>query len=404
MASRDDAETLSEQASDTGLGEVASTTLAAATDTTSIVAVPSSTGRGLVVVETSTPPEPYSFSMPSATDMPLASSILPVLASSAGPTSADIPSSLATAANPIPTIAPVSISRWYTILPVSDPSAPTTSADMASLFYSIVSAAGPSLSPWYSILPVSVIPTSSPASADEPTSLFYPIVTAPASSATTFVYSILPVSDTSTSSSTIAYTSIPSSTTPIADPTPTPDASIFRMSDTITIPTSSSSILRVSESTTPESPLVYSILPISEPSTLVYSIQPVSDSSTLVYSTQPVSDAPGRTGVPTSTPTSPGISPTTGPSTSTSNSRIAITTDTPAPDAYHSTSSLSTDEAPATSSQRINNLALHPTSASTVLVTSGSITQTYVVRPTGGITGVGGSSSSGPGEEGPSSG
>ncbi|KAK0231277.1 hypothetical protein IW262DRAFT_473227 [Armillaria fumosa] len=428
MFRRDDAGSVTEteQAEDTGSGGNASTALPATTDsasTPSSVPVPSSTGRGLVVVETSTPPEPYSFSTlgsSSATDIPSFTIALPL---PTGSTSADIPSttlfySIVTA----PTIAPVSVPPW-TILPVSDTPAPSSTASafpFTSLFYSIVTAAEPSIAPWYSILPVSdvtgILPTSSSTSADtapESTSLFYSIVTAgdpaPASSATTSAYSILPVSDITTisvsSSSASADTSIPLLTSPfysivtVADPTPTPAASILPISDTVTIPTSPSSVLRVPESSTTPDP--------APGSTLIYSILPA---STPAYSILPVSDTPGPTAVPTSSPTLPGITPTPGPSKSTSNYRIAITTeDTPAQDAYHST----TNEAPttststSTSSQRINNLALQPTAdtgaSSTVLVTSGSITRTLVVPPTGGITGVGGGTDSGSGT-GPSSG
>ncbi len=264
------------------------------------------------------------------------------------------------------------------------------------------------------------------------TTLFYSIVTAadpvptadPASSATTSVYSILPMSDITTipasSSSVSADTSISSSTTlfySIVTVAPTP-TSVLRVSDTTTISTSLSppSVLPVSESITPD---------LAPEATLVYSVLPVSDSSTLIYSTLRLLDTSTPTAVPTSTLISPGITPTTGPSKSTSNYPVAITTDAPAKDAYHSTTVTgASTTAPTTSryihhftffrlsnpdlvrSQRINNLALQPTAdagSSTVLVTSGSITRTFVVRPTGGaITGVGGTES-GSGE-GPSSG
>ncbi|SJL01475.1 uncharacterized protein ARMOST_04797 [Armillaria ostoyae] len=467
--------TETEQASDsypadTSSGENASTLPPATTDTTSTPSpapVPSSTGRGLVVVETSTPPESHSSSTLSADptlyqpDTPTSSTLLDTTAGSrsvdipsstiasssvysilpvsdvapiptySGSAPADIPSSTAlfysivTAANPTPTIAPVSISPWYSILPVSDTetissasSYPTSSS--TTLFYSIVTAADPapaSISPWYSILPVSDTTTISSASsstfADTTSSsptLFYSIVTAadPAPASISPLYSILPVSDITTistfSGSTSADTSIPSSTALLysivtaADPTPTL-ASILPVSDTTTIITSSSSSPFVSESTTPD---------LAPESTLVL---PATESSTLIDSILRLVDASTPTAVPTSTLIFPGITPTIGPSKS--NYPVAVTTDTPAKDVYHSTTvpitlaeSLSTEEAPTTSSQRINNLALQPTAdagaSSTVLVTSGSITRTFVIRPTGGITGVG-DGTSGPGE-GPSSG
>ncbi|PBL02019.1 hypothetical protein ARMGADRAFT_235931 [Armillaria gallica] len=512
MFRRDDAPsaTETEQASDsypadTSSGENASTLPPATTDTPSPAPVPSSTGRGLMVVETSTPLESHSLSTPSA-DPTLSQSDTPTLTSattagsnsadipssttlfysspasssvysilpesdppiSSGFTSADIPSStmlfysspasssvysilpesdvaptptssssasadippsttlfysIVTAVVPIPTIAPASVSPWYSILPVSDTETTSSASSyptspFTSLFYSIVTAADPSISPWYSILPVSDTTTisSAPSSTTEDTipsstTLFYSIVTAAdpilsaAPASISPLYSILPVSDITTisvsSSSTSADTSIPSSTAlhsivTAADPTLT---SILRVSDTTTISTSLSlpPVLPVSESTTPD---------LVPESTLVYSILPVSDPSTRIYSTLRLLDTSTPTAVPTSTLIFPVATPTTGPSKSTSNYPVAITTDTPAKDAYHSTTVTTTlDKAQTTSSQRINNLALQPTAdpgSSTVLVTSGSITRTFVVRPTGGITGVGGTDS-GSGE-GPSSG
>ncbi|KAK0453127.1 hypothetical protein EV421DRAFT_1730253 [Armillaria borealis] len=453
---------------DTSSGENASTLPPATTDTTSTPSpapVPSSTGRGLVVVETSTPPESHSSSTLSAdptlyqpdtptsstlldttsgsrsVDIPTSTiasssvySILPVsdvapIPTSSGSASADIPSSttlfysIVTAANPTPTIAPVSISPWYSILPVSDTttissasSYPTSSSTM--LLYSIVTAADPvlaSISPWYSILPVSdvtAIPTpSSSTSADtyvsSSTSLFYSIVTVadPAPASISPLYSILPVSDITTistsSGSASADTSIPSSTAlfysimTAADPTLTPAASILPVSDTTTTTSylSPPSVLPVSESTTPDlAPESTLVLPAIESSTLIDSILRLVDTST-------------PTAVPTSTLIFPGITPTIGPSKFRSNYPVAVTTDTPAKDVYHSTTvpitlaeSLSTEEAPTTSSQRINNLALQPTAdagASSTVLGYEWEHNAYVCRV--------GDGTSGPGE-GPSSG
>ncbi|KAK0206068.1 hypothetical protein DFS33DRAFT_554537 [Desarmillaria ectypa] len=229
------------------------------TITPSRTSIPSSTGRQLVVVETSTPPESHSFSTstlgPSTaatttlSDTVTSSTLLDTTsATTEGSISADIPSStmlfysIVTAANPIPTVAPassISPSRTsvYSILPVSDSTTMSTSS--------------PSLTSIYSILPVSDTTTIS--------------TPPPSSPSLTSIYSILPVSESTISS--------------------TPEVAPESQSSTLVY-----SILPVSDSTsTSESPtLAYSILPVAL-DTSTPTVVPVSTTSTLVYSIFPVS-------------------------------------------------------------------------------------------------------------------
>ncbi|KAK0467848.1 uncharacterized protein EV420DRAFT_431075 [Desarmillaria tabescens] len=246
-------------------------------------------------------------------------------------------------------------------------------------------------------------------------------------------------------------TAVPASSISIPPPV-TSIYSILPVLDSTTISTSSSSsptltsvhsMLSLSESSTS------GLAPESQPSTIVYSILPVSDSipttesSTLAYSILPVLDASTPV-VPTSTlvysilPTSTTTAiisptPTTASESLTSNFPLPSVTVAPAKDVYQSTSvpgapitlaesrsseavdssssSLSSSASePSSSSQRINNLALQPTadpginSLPVTVITSGSITRTFVVRPTVGITGVGGAPGDGEARGLPSSG